>query len=44
MYHDDQAIYFELMGEDSSIVRFSFQIIEALKKVEEQEDQANSPQ
>lgn len=42
VYHDDQAIYFELKGKDSSIVRFSFEMIEALKK--DQETPENPPQ
>ena len=39
VYHDDEAVYFECRGEDSNIVRFSFEMLETLKTViEEQED------
>jgi hypothetical protein len=40
VYHDDQALYFECKGKDSGIVRFSFEILDTLKTVieEEQED------
>ena len=37
VYHDDEAIYFECRGKDSGIVRFTFEMIEGLKIVEEQE-------
>ena len=37
VYHDDEAIYFEHKGKDSGIVRFTFDQIEGLKRVEEQE-------
>ena len=39
VYYDDEAVYFECRGEDSNIVRFSFEMLETLKTViEEQED------
>jgi hypothetical protein len=44
VYHDDEAIYFEHMGKDSGIVRFTFEQLEGLKIVEEEEEQAGSPQ
>jgi hypothetical protein len=46
VYHDDEAVYFELKGRDSGIVRFSFEMLESLGKVieEEQEEQEASPQ
>jgi hypothetical protein len=37
VYHDDEAIYFEHKGKDSGIVRFTFEMIEGLKIVEEEE-------
>ena len=37
LYHDDEAIYFEHKGKDSGIVRFTFDQIEGLKIVEEEE-------
>ena len=45
VYHDDEALYFELRGKDSGIVRFSYEMLETLGKVvEEQEEQEASPQ
>jgi hypothetical protein len=41
VYHDDEAIYIEHRGKESGIVRFSFEMIEGLKIVEE-EDSADS--
>jgi hypothetical protein len=32
VYHDDEALYFELRGRDSGIVRFSFEMLETLGK------------
>ena len=44
VYHDDQALYFECKGKDSGIVRFSFEMLDTLKTVieEEQQEQADS--
>ena len=44
VYYDDKAIYFEHKGKDSGIVRFTFEQIEGLKMVEEEEEQADSSQ
>ena len=44
VYHDDEAIYFEHRGKESGIVRFTFEMIEGLKIVEEEEEPANSTQ
>jgi hypothetical protein len=46
VYHDDESLYFELRGKDSGIVRFSFEMLETLGRVieEEQEEQEASPQ
>jgi hypothetical protein len=38
VYHDDEAVYFETRGEDSSIVRFSFEMLKTLKRVVEDEE------
>ena len=40
-YHDDEAIYLEHKGRNSGVVRFSFEMIEGLKRVED-EQPANS--
>ena len=44
VYHDDESIYFEHKGKDSSIVRFTFEMIEGLKIVEEEEESSDSHQ
>ena len=36
VYYDDEAVYFETRGQESSIVRFSYEMLETLKEVEEQ--------
>jgi hypothetical protein len=38
VYYDDEAVYFETRGEDSSIVRFSYEMLETLKQVVEDEE------
>jgi hypothetical protein len=35
VYHDDEAIYIEHKGKESGIVRFTFEMIEGLKIVED---------
>ena len=37
VYHDDESLYFEHKGKESGIVRFTFEMIEGLKIVEEEE-------
>jgi hypothetical protein len=37
VYHDEESIYFEHKGKESGVVRFSFEMIEGLKIVEEEE-------
>ena len=37
VYYDEEAIYFEHRGGESGIVRFTFEMIEGLKIVEEDE-------
>jgi hypothetical protein len=46
VYHDDEALYFEIRGKDSGIVRFSFEMLETLGEVieEEQEQEAEEEQ
>jgi hypothetical protein len=38
VYHDEEAIYLEHKGRDDGVVRFTFEMIEGLKIVEEQEE------
>jgi hypothetical protein len=40
IYHDDEALYFECRGKDSGVVRFSYEMLETLKEVIEEEDEA----
>ena len=43
VYHDDEALYFEIKGKDSGIVRFSYEMLETLGEVvEEQQGQEAS--
>ena len=37
VYHDEEAIYLEHKGRDSGVVRFTFEMIEGLKIVEDEE-------
>ena len=37
IYHDDESIYFECRGKDSGVVRFTFEMIEGLRIIEEDE-------
>ena len=37
VYYDEESIYFEHRGKDSGIVRYTFEMIEGLKIVEEEE-------
>ena len=43
VYHDDETLYFEHRGKDSGIVRLSFEMLDTLKEVIE-EEQADSSQ
>jgi hypothetical protein len=36
VYYDDEAIYFEHKGKESGIARFTFEMIEGLKIVEQE--------
>jgi len=42
VYHDDESVYFECRGKDSGMVRYTFEMIEGLKIVEEEEESADS--
>ena len=42
VYHDDESIYFEHRGKESGIVRFTFEQLEGLKIVVEEEDSEDS--
>ena len=44
VYHDDEAIYFEHKGKESGIVRFTFEMLEGLKIVEEEGERQESTQ
>jgi len=35
VYYDEEAVYFECRGKDSGIVRFTFEMLETLKRVVE---------
>jgi len=37
IYHDDEALYFECRGQDSDVVRFSFEMLQTLTEVIEEE-------
>ena len=37
LYYDDEALYFEVRGKDSGIVCFSYEMLETLKEVVEEE-------
>jgi hypothetical protein len=41
VYYDDEALYFECKGNDGGVVRFSFEMLETLTQVieEEREDE-----
>jgi hypothetical protein len=38
LYYDDEALYFEVRGKDSGIVRLSFEMLDTLKTVIEEEE------
>jgi hypothetical protein len=37
VYHDDEALYFEVRGKDNGVVRFSFEMLETLTEVIDEE-------
>ena len=36
IYHEDEALYFEHKGKESGIVRYTFEMLEGLTRVEEE--------
>ena len=40
VYHDDEAIYLEHKGRNSGVVRFTFEMIEGLRIVEDEDQPA----
>ena len=42
VYYDDEALYFEHKGKESAIVRFTFEMIEGLKIVEDEGEREDS--
>ena len=44
VYHDEEAIYFEHLGKDDGVVRFTFEQLEGLKIVEEEAEHEHAPQ
>ena len=44
VYHDDESIYFEHRGKQSGIVRFTFEMIEGLKIVEDEGEHEDATQ
>jgi hypothetical protein len=42
IYQDDESIYFECRGKDDGVVRFTFEMIEGLKIVEDEEKPTDS--
>ena len=42
VYYDQEAIYIEHKGKESGIVRYTFEMIEGLKIVEDEEEQSTN--
>jgi hypothetical protein len=42
VYHDDESLYIEHKGKESGIVRFTFQMLEGLKIVEDEGEREDS--
>jgi hypothetical protein len=42
VYHDEEAIYVEHLGKEDGVVRFTFEMLEGLKIVEDEEESADS--
>jgi hypothetical protein len=42
VYYDEEAIYIEHKGKESGIVRFTFEMIEGLKIVEDEEEESTN--
>jgi hypothetical protein len=41
IYHDGEALYFEVRGKEDGIVRFSFEMLETLGEVIEEEQDSS---
>jgi hypothetical protein len=39
VYYDDEALYLETRGKESGVVRFSFEMLETLKEVVEEDEE-----
>jgi hypothetical protein len=45
VYRDDESIYFEHRGKESAVARFTFEMVQGLKRIEDQSvAQADSTQ
>ena len=44
LYHDDESVYIEHKGKENGIVRFTFEMLEGLKIVEEEGEHEDVPQ
>jgi len=44
VYHDDESLYIEHKGKESGIVRFTFEMLEGLKIVDEAGEREDSTQ
>ena len=42
VYHDDESMYFECRGKDDGVVRYTFEMMEGLRVVEEEEHEASA--
>jgi len=38
VYYDDEAVYFEVRGQEGGVVRFSYEMLETLKVVVDEQD------
>jgi hypothetical protein len=41
VYYDDEAIYFEHLGKDDGLVRFTFEMLDGLKIEEEESENSH---
>ena len=41
LYHDEESVYIEHKGKESGIVRFSFEMLEGLKMIEEENEHSH---
>ena len=44
IYHDDEALYFELRGKDDAVVRFTHEMLKTLDEVIEEEQEGQEQQ